>query len=74
MPRHNLSGFTDFTVDAVFDLTRHGRRLKGTTCDVAQATERALSLNTSFPRASFPRVIVRHRPAPARLSVLAMNS
>ncbi len=69
MPRHNLSGFTDFTVDAVFDLTRHGRRLKGTTCDVAQATERALSLNTSFPR-----VIVSHRPAPARLSVLAMNS
>lgn len=69
MPRHNLSGFTDFTVGAVFDLTRHGRRLKGTTCDVAQATERALSLNTSFPR-----VIVRHRPAPARLSVLAMNS
>lgn len=68
MPRHNLSGFTDFTVDAVFDLTRHGRRLKGTTCDVAQAMERALSLNTGLPRD-----IVRHRPTPARLTALAMN-
>lgn len=68
MPRHNLSGFTDFTVDAVFDLTRHGRRLKGTTCDVAQAMERALSLNTGLPRD-----IVRHRPTPTPLTALAMN-
>lgn len=68
MPRHNLSGFTDFTVDAVFDLTRHGRRLKGTTCDVAQAMERAFSLNTGLPRD-----IVRHRPTPTPLTALAMN-
>lgn len=68
MPRHNLSGFTDFTVDAVFDLTRHGQRLKGTTCDVAQAMERAFSLNTGLPRD-----IVRHRPTPTPLTALAMN-
>ena len=69
MPRHNLSGFTDFTVDAVFDFARHGRRLKGTAFDFPQAMERALSLNTGLPLG-----IVRHRLPPVWLSVLAMNS
>lgn len=73
MPRHNLSGLTDFTVDAAFDFARDIRRLKGTTCDFAQATERTLSLNTGLPRD-----IVHHQPHALpvfdQLSVLAMNS
>lgn len=68
MPRHNLSGFTDFTVDAVFDFARHDQRLKDAACGFSQAMERALSLNTGLPR-----VIVCHRPPLTPLTALAMN-
>lgn len=33
MPHHNLSILADLSADAVFDVVRNGRRLKGVACD-----------------------------------------